>query len=346
VLWQSGVAGGNSMGDILEGVVRDRFGPQSYERVESGAPLSRKHAAVKMFNDKTKGRFVFLIDSRACLPSIKLSRVDAIIIYNSDCNPLNDLKALQRIKIESQHQYPGIFRLYTPFTMEEKQLVLAKHGMPIDKYKDIPHSLGHSLISWGVSFLFNRLDELQHDNYASKSFERRTNFMDEAILEFLKILATNSEDSTDINYTSISKANMSGEFYSRSITLVGENVAMPALDEEASNFWLNLLDGKSPCGSNISEPPQSSHRMIQNIEEPAKVPAEDADEARRKRRKVDRITVPSSKRSSDNSHDDMLPKNCSTLIHPPQQLDDTHQKEGITIVTRIHSAADIHITLF
>ena len=38
------------MGDILEGVVSDRFGRQSYERVESGAPLARKHSAVSMFN--------------------------------------------------------------------------------------------------------------------------------------------------------------------------------------------------------------------------------------------------------------------------------------------------------
>ena len=164
------------MGDILEGVVCDRFGPESYARVESGAPFARKNAAVNMFNDKTKGRFVFLIESRACLPSIKLSFVDAIIIYNSDCNPLNDLKALQKIKIEPKFKYPSIFHLYTPFTMEEKQLVLAKHGVLIDNYKDMPHSLGHSFISWGASFLFTRFDELRH-NCASTSFESDTCFI-------------------------------------------------------------------------------------------------------------------------------------------------------------------------
>ncbi|CAM0955492.1 unnamed protein product [Alopecurus aequalis] len=222
ILFQSGVAGGNPVGDILEGVLCDRFGPESYARVERRAPLAKKHAAINMFNDKTKGRFVSLIESRACLPSIKLSSVDAIIIYNSDCNPLNDLKALQRIKIESQSKYPGIFRLYTPFTMEEKQLVLAKHGVLIDNYKDMQDSSVHSLISWGASFLFTRLDELQHDNYASKSFESDTYFMDKVILEFLKKLATNFEDSTEISCSLISKANMSGEFYSRRITLIGE----------------------------------------------------------------------------------------------------------------------------
>ncbi|XP_047078989.1 uncharacterized protein LOC124689514 [Lolium rigidum] len=335
ILFQSGVAGGKSMGDILEGVVCDRFGRESYERIESGAPLSRKNAALNMFNDKTKGRFVFLIESRACLPSVKLSSIDAVIIYNSDCNPLNDLKAIQRIKIESQ-KYPGIFRLYTPFTMEEKQLVLAKHGMLIGNYKDTPHSLGHSLISWGALYLFTRFDELQHDNYASRSFES-----DIVILELLK-LATNVEDITEFNCTSISKANMSGEFYSRSIVLIGENVAMPALDGDPSNFWLNLLEGKSPRWSNISEPEQSSHRMVQNTEEPARVPAEEASEARRKRRKVDGITVPFSKRSSDNSYDDILPKKCSTLSPHLQQLADTHQKEGMKKLT---TPKNLHVQL-
>ncbi|XP_047054562.1 uncharacterized protein LOC124660777 isoform X1 [Lolium rigidum] len=330
ILFQSSVAGGNATGDILEDVVFDRFGPDSYERVESGAPLSRKEAAVNMFNDKTKGRFVFLIESRACLPSIKLSSADAFIIYNSDCNPLNDLKALQRIQIESQLKYQGIFRLYSPFTVEEKQLMLAKHGVPIDNYKDMTGSLGHSLISWGASVLFTKLDELQHDN-SSKNFGRDRQFMDKVKLKFLRKLAKNVVDSTKINCTSISKAeaNMCGEFYSRSITLIGENVAMPALDGDPSNFWLNLLNGRSPCWNNISESPQSSHRMLHNIEEPVKVPAEEADEARRKRRKLDRITVPSSKRSSDNSHGDMLPKNCTTLRPPLQQLDKTQEKEGV-----------------
>jgi chromodomain-helicase-DNA-binding protein 4 len=220
--------------------------------------------------------------------------------------------------------------------MEEKQLVLAKEGVLIGNYKDMPHSLCHSVISWGALFLFTRFDELQHGNYASKSFERDT-----VILEFLK-LAINVEDNTEINCTSISKANMSGEFYSRSIVLIGENVAMPASDGDPSNFWLNLLDGKSPCWSNISEPQQASHRLVQNREEPARVPAE----GRRKRRKVDGITVPSSKRSSYNSHDDILPKNCYTVSPHLQQFHDTHQKEGIMFVSRIHSVADMHITLF
>lgn len=322
VLWQSGVAGGSSMGDILESVVCHTFGRDSYERVKHGAPFSKRQMAVNMFNDHTKGRFVFLIESSACLSSIVLSSVDAIIIYNSGWNPLNDQKALQRIKLESQRKHPSIFRLYTPFTVEEKRLVLAKQGMLIGNYKDMTHSVSNSLISWGAPFLFARLDELKHDNCASKSSERDT-----VISEFLTRLATNVVGSTKINCTSISEANMSGEFYSRNITLIGEKEEMNALDGDPSNFWLKLLDGKSPCWSYISEPPQSSHKTLQNMEESAKVPVEEANETRRKRRKVGGITSSSSRTSPDL----MLPENCSTSSSALQPHDDTQQKLGIVI---------------
>ncbi|KAM3347174.1 hypothetical protein ACQJBY_021257 [Aegilops geniculata] len=278
VLFQSGGAGANPMGDILEGVVCHRFGRESYERVKCGAVMSSKQAAIDMFNDKTKGRFVLLIESRACLPSIKLLSVDAVIIYSSDWNPSNDLKALQRINIESQLKYVSIFRLYTPFTVEENNFVLAKQGRLIDSnIQDVMHTSSHSLLSWGAQFLFTRFDELLQDKYSSKHSER--SFMDEVILEFLTKLPTHTEDSSRINSVYISKANMSGEFYSRSITVIGEKEGMSMLDGDPSVFWLNLLDGKSPCWSYISELTQSINRMVQNIEEPAQVAAEETDEA-------------------------------------------------------------------
>nr|XP_045085475.1 uncharacterized protein LOC109777234 isoform X4 [Aegilops tauschii subsp. strangulata] len=341
ILFQSGAPAGSSMGDTLETVVRHKFGPESYERVGFCGSFSKKAVALNKFNDKTKGRFVFLIETNACLPSIELSSVDAIIIYNSDWNPLTDQKALQRIKIESHLSYPSIFRLYTPLTMEEKWLVLAKQGMLIDK-KDITHSVSHSFISWGASCLFTRLDELKHDNCASKNSER-DNFMDKVVSEFLKKLATNVVGSTKLNCTCISEANMSGKFYSRNITLVGEKEEMCALDGDPSKFWLNLLDGKSPSWSYISEPPQSSHNILQNMEEPPKVPAEEEpNETRRKRRKVGEITGPSSKSSHDNNHHDVLPEN-STSSPAIQPLDDAQQTLGVE--KRMSTPKNLHVQL-
>ncbi|KAM3297035.1 hypothetical protein ACQJBY_039087 [Aegilops geniculata] len=341
ILFQSGVPGGSSMGDTLETVVRHKFGPESYERVGFCGSFSKKAVALNKFNDKTKGRFVFLIETNACLPSIELSSVDAIIIYNSDWNPLTDQNALQRIKIESHLSYPSIFRLYTPLTMEEKWLVLAKQGMLIDK-KDITHSVSHSFISWGASCLFTRLDELKHDNCASKNSDR-DNFMDKVVSEFLKKLATNVVGSTKLNCTCISEANMSGKFYSRNITLVGEKEEMCALDGDPSKFWLNLLDGKSPSWSYTSEPPQSSHNILQNMEEPPKVPAEEEpNETRRKRRKVGEITGPSSKSSHDNNHHDVLPEN-STSSPALQPLDDAQQTLGVE--KRMSTPKNLHVQL-
>ena len=70
-----------------------------------------------LFN-KQSDKFVFLIESRACLRGIKLSSVDTIILFDSDWDPLNDLRTLQKINIDSQFEQlklesiPFIFILY------------------------------------------------------------------------------------------------------------------------------------------------------------------------------------------------------------------------------------------
>ncbi|PAN03583.1 hypothetical protein PAHAL_1G006900 [Panicum hallii] len=294
VLFQSDGAVGDGMGNILEEFVRKKFGPDSYERVQNRSAFSVKQEAMNMFNDTTKGRFVFLIDSRACHSSINLSSVDTIIIYGSDLNPLNDLKALRKIKIESQLKYVRIFRLYTPFTVEEKGLVLAKQSMIIDSNgQDMLPSLSHCLLSWGISFLFSRVEDLQQDNCASKSCERNTVLMmDKVLLEFLTELSTDIDDSCKINSAIISKACMSGEFYSRNIILIGERVGVSSLDGDPPKFWLKLLNGKSCCQRN----------------EPIIVPTEETNEARRKLSKKGEIKGSSSKFSSDVTNNNLFPE--------------------------------------
>ena len=158
---------GYQMGDILDDFVRQRYGFESYERVERGLAVQKKQGAMSMFNDTTKGRFIFLIDSRACVPSIKLSSVDVIIIYCSDWNPTNDLRVLQKINIDSKSECVPIFRLYSSCTLEEKALILAKHDRTFDgSVQNITPILSHSLLSWGASFLFSRLERLENDAYS------------------------------------------------------------------------------------------------------------------------------------------------------------------------------------
>jgi hypothetical protein len=163
------------------------------------------------------------MDSRACVPSIKLSSVDAVIIYNSDWNPVNDLRALQRIRIESQSEHVPIFRLYSSCTVEEKSLILAKHDQILDSnIQNISPSLSHCLLSWGASFLFNRLDKFQNHNYSTKETNGDKLFMDNVASEASAKLCTKVEVNTERDNAVISQAHLCGSFYSRDIVVIGE----------------------------------------------------------------------------------------------------------------------------
>jgi hypothetical protein len=340
---QSGGGSGNPMGDILDDFVRQRFGYESYERVERGLLVQKKQIAMtmSMFNDKKKGRFIFLMDSRACVPSIKLSSVDAVIIYNSDWNPVNDLRALQRIRIESQSEHVPIFRLYSSCTVEEKSLILAKHDQILDSnIQNISPSLSHCLLSWGASFLFNRLDKFQNHNYSTKETNGDKLFMDNVASEASAKLCTKVEVNTERDNAVISQAHLCGSFYSRDIVVIGEREGISSPDGDLPKFlayWSNLLHGRSPEWQHISEPAQRSRRKIQNIEEPLvnieeqlKVSAEDTDEARMKRRKIGEIMDSSPQVPPGESKDTLLSQNNTPSSSHQISVGDTWQELGIS----------------
>ncbi|WVZ82995.1 hypothetical protein U9M48_030188 [Paspalum notatum var. saurae] len=337
ILSQSGGGSGNPMGDILDDFIRQRFGYESYERVERGLLLQKKQTSMNMFNDKTKGRFIFLIDSRACGPSIKLSFVDAIIIYSSDWNPVNDLRALQRVTIESQSEHVPVFRLYSSCTVEEKALILAKHDHILDSnIQNITPSLSHSLLSWGASLLFNRLEECQNPSCSSKGANDNELFMDNVALEFLTKLPKRVELSTEVDNGAISKAYLRGSFYSRDIVVVGEREGISSIDGDLPKFWaywLSLLNGRSPCWLHISEPAQRSRRKIQNMEgqsknteEQLKASTEETDEARIKRRRIGEIIDSSPKSLPGKNKDTILPGNNTSSSSHQIALEDTWQE--------------------
>jgi hypothetical protein len=332
LIWQSGGGAGNPMGDILDDFVRQRFGFESYERVERGLLVPKKQTALNMFNDKTKGRFIFLIDSRACVPSIKLSSVDAIIIYCSDWNPTNDLRVLQRISIESQSECVPIFRLYSSCTVEEKTLILAKHDHILDSnVQNVMPIVSHSLLSWGASFLFNRLEEFQKHDYSSKDSEDDGLFMNNVFLEFAAKLSTNVEASTKMENAVISRAQQSGSFYSRDIAVISEREGISAVDGDLPKFWTfwsNLLGGRSPHWQYISEPVQRNRRKIQNMEDQMRIPAEETDEAIMKRRKIGEIMDSSPKILPVKDNDAVLPENSTASSSHETSVDDTWQELG------------------
>ncbi|KAE8814203.1 Chromodomain-helicase-DNA-binding protein 3 [Hordeum vulgare] len=326
ILTQSSGGSGNPMGDILDDFVRQRYGFESYERVERGLAVPKRQGAMSMFNDTTKGRFIFLIDSRACLPSIKLSSVDVIIIYCSDWNPTNDLRVLQRISIESQSECVPIFRLYSSCTLEEKALILAKHDHILDSNgKNITPILSHSLLSWGASFQFSRLEGLKNDAYLSKDSDAEKLFMDKVLQEYLTKLSKKDDPSTKMSNAAISQAHLNGHFYSRDSVVVGERDGISAPESDLPKFWVNLLDRKSPRWQYITEPAQRSRRKIQNMEE-GKIPA---DEASTKRRKISGTLDSSENVLAGEDKDSILPEINTTSSSHQISVDHTWQEQGV-----------------
>ncbi|KAL5709956.1 DNA helicase [Ranunculus cassubicifolius] len=286
ILFQSiGGSARNNIGDILDDFLRQRFGPDSYERVDSGLVNSKKQAALNMFNNKERGRFVFLIENRACLPSIKLSSVDMVILFDSDWNPLNDLRALQKITIDSQFEQLKVFRLYSTCTVEEKVLALAKQDMILDSnIQNISRSTSHTLLLWGAHFLFHRLDEFHSGCTPCTGSNLEQTFLNGVVQDFLNQLPTASELEVTKICKIILKAQQIGASYSKDIILVGEK-EMQLIDEELPHVsWTNLLDGRSPRWRCTSGPSQRVRRKVQYYDNlPKKTP--DSDEASKKRKK-------------------------------------------------------------
>ncbi|XBI74555.1 hypothetical protein VPH35_068076 [Triticum aestivum] len=301
ILSQSCDGAGIPMGDILGDFLCESFGLESYERVEHGFSVPKKQGAMSMFNDTTKGRFIFLIDSRACVPSIKLSSVDVIIIYSSDWNPTNDLRALQKISIESQSECVPIFRLYSSCTVEEKALILAKHDHTLDtSVQNIMPILSHCMLSWGASFLF----------------------------KFSTKLSTEDDTSTKTSNAAVSQAHLSGPLYSRDSVVVGEREGISAPDSDLPKFWVNLLDRKSPRWQYITKLAQSNCRKRQSMEE-WKIHADEAAEASTKRRKIAGILDSSANVLAGEDNVSVLPEISTTSSSHQISVDNTWQEQGV-----------------
>ncbi|KAH7669843.1 DNA helicase protein [Dioscorea alata] len=289
ILFQSIGDARNSIGDILDDFLRQRFGADSYERVDSGLIMSKKLAALNKFNDKSNGRFVFLIENRACLPSIKLSSVDAVVIFNSDWNPLNDFRALQKISIESEFEQMKVFRLYSSFTVEEKVLAFSKQDSTLESnIRNIIRNHIHSLLSWGASHLFSKLDDFHKRDDSGDLLDNSGEdlFLEKIVSELLAQLPKKFENNSSSDCSILIRAPQSGASYSRNIILLGEKERIPSMDGDLSGFWSNLLEGRNPRWKYISEPSQRSRRKVHCADSFAKLPEADTEEVRKKRRKI------------------------------------------------------------
>ncbi|KAK0583701.1 hypothetical protein LWI29_001666 [Acer saccharum] len=257
------------LGDILDDFIRLRFGKDSYERIDGNVRSKEKQDALNNFN-KDSERFVFLLETRACLPSITLFSIDTVIIFNSDWIPVNDTKALQKITLDPQFEKIKIFRLYSSCTVEEKVLILAKQDKTPDGYlQNSRPNTSHLLLMWGALHLFNRLDEFHGGNTPASS---ANNFFDQSfwkdvVQEFIAILTQTGEDNDKSKFNIILEVKQNLGTYSTDSQLFGES-EIEVMDEGlAPIFWKKLLEGKHPCWKYSSGSSQRSRKRVQHVDD-------------------------------------------------------------------------------
>lgn len=281
---------GRVIGNYLDDLLLQRFGSDSYERIDKSLQASKKQAAMKIFNDKNNKRFVFLLETCACLPSIKLSSVDAVIIFDSDWNPMNDIRSLQKLTLDSQFEFIKIFRLYSSFTVEEKALILAKqYNKTLDiNLQNVNWFTSHMLLMWGASCLFDEL-KVFHDVETSatnvKSLFGRS-LLKEAMHEFSSLLSRDGEHIDSSNCSTLLKVQQDGITYHANFPLLGE-LKFRELDKEPPQFfWAKLLEGKQFQWKYLNSSSQRSRKKVHHYDGSVNGPDLVSEGAAKKRRKV------------------------------------------------------------
>ncbi|XP_051120425.1 helicase protein MOM1-like isoform X2 [Andrographis paniculata] len=260
-------SGGASTGDILDDFLRQRFGQNTYERVDAITTVKKRQASVNRFNNKETGQFAILVENRACTQLLKFSSLDAIIIYASDWNPANDLKALQRISVDSKVGQIKVFRLYSCFTVEEGALVRAKKNLQLENNLErINRTTSNSLLSWGAINLFRKLDEYHADRNSTSDLTSSSDqvLLNEVAREF-RVLFSENFDDTD-SYSIISKAKLGVQSYTTDAPVFGELQVNLKEGEEPHVFWRNLLHDRIPRWKHLSGTgAQNRKRIHQSI---------------------------------------------------------------------------------
>ncbi|KAL6521052.1 hypothetical protein OROGR_017621 [Orobanche gracilis] len=213
--------------------------------------------------------------------SVRIGGRQRISASKSDWNPMNDLKALQKIDLDSQFEHVNVFRLYSSYTLEEKLLILAKEGIPQeDSISDIKQSTCHQLLTWGASYLFKKLDEFHGRN----SVVSNDDSVEDIFLELSNLLP-NSENSSvcrNENSSIVEVQHIDG-IYPRNISLFSEVKKNPLMDntplvekmilKKPHVYWTKLLQGRNPGWKYFTSKKRRVKRNVQRfsdfLEEPA-----------------------------------------------------------------------------
>ncbi|KAK8641482.1 hypothetical protein V6N13_010885 [Hibiscus sabdariffa] len=279
-----GGSGRDLIGDILDDFLRQRFGIDSYERVDNGVIPSKKQSALNRFNNE-KERFVFLLETRACLPSVKLSAVGTVIIFGSDWSPVNDLRALQKITLDSQFEKIKVFRLYSSFTLEEKLLILSKQEKTIDSnIENISPGTSHMLLKWGASYLFSELEKSHDISTQDASTLSQQSHLKDVIQEFSTILHETGIDNTS-KLSLILQAKQNQGTYRTEMPLFAEQKIQVMIGDPPHSFWTQLLEGKLPRWKYSTSTSQRNRKRVQYFDELQKGPDVESAEVGKRRKK-------------------------------------------------------------
>ncbi|VVA90450.1 unnamed protein product [Arabis nemorensis] len=267
------------LGNILEDFVIHRFGQKSYEH----GVCSAKKNAINNFNKESEC-FVLLLETRACTQSIKLLQAEAFILFGSSLNPSQDVKFLEKIKIESYSERTKIFRLYSTFTVEEKALILARQNKRQNKsLENLTRPLIHALLMWGASYLFDKLDHF-HGSAPDSGVPFEQSIMEGVIHEFSSILSSKVGKENEGKLCLLLEARYAQGTYSTDSTLFGEKHVKLSDEDSPNRFWTKLLGGKNPLWKYCSDTPQRSRKRVQYFQDSEKI-AEIADDRNIKKKK-------------------------------------------------------------
>ncbi|KAK4419210.1 hypothetical protein Salat_2333800 [Sesamum alatum] len=191
---------------------------------------------------------------------------------------MNDFRALQKIKLDSQFEQVKVFRLYSSYTVEEKVLILTKQGMtPEGKLVNIKHSTCQELLTWHASYLFKKLDEFHNfsalDTHSIIS--SGDSFLEDVFLELSTLLPNNENSDICKKNSFVLEVQLIGGTYPRNISLLGEvesmnNVSLVEeliVKEPPNVFWANLLEGRKPRWKHFSSQSLRTRKAVQRSDD-------------------------------------------------------------------------------
>ncbi|KAL3825902.1 hypothetical protein ACJIZ3_021931 [Penstemon smallii] len=351
ILYQSlGGSGMVSIGHILDDIIHEKFGEDSFVRIPGGGGLSRsqRNAILTEFNYIRSGKFVCLMETRACVPSIKLSNIDTVIFFNSDWDPMSDMRALKRIDLTSQFEQVKVFRLYSSLTVEEKVLILTKQGRaPESNTINMKQSTCHRLLSWGVTNLFDKLDEFHNfDTINTKSvISSGDSFVENVFTELLYLLP-NTGKNNDCKHTSfILKVEPVGGIYPRNVTLFGEegssqldnfSIVEEMIDKEPPCvLWINLLKGRQPKWKYLPSASSRTRKTVYRFDDLLKGSLEGETASKRCRKEANKTQNRdiARKSSGGKKHDHVRQKAIPSLVNEQSRSDTLTREKTPTLET-------------